>query len=135
MYVLTGRNTQMKQELDERFSAVSELHTVSFTDKVNLYMNASDVMISKPGGLTSTEAIVSGIPLVQLLTYTGCEKKIIAFFSSHGMSVQADSPEDAAEKAVQLIRDRDKAEAMLLAQRKNASPEAARIIVERVIEE
>lgn len=51
------------------------------------------------------------------------------------MSVQADSPEDAAEKAVQLIRDRDKAEAMLLAQRKNASPEAARIIVERVIEE
>lgn len=135
LYVLTGRNTQMKQELDERFSAVSELHTVSFTDKVNLYMNASDVMISKPGGLTSTEAIVSGIPLVQLLTYTGCEKKNIAFFSSHGMSVQADSPEDAAEKAVQLIRDRDKAEAMLLAQHKNASPEAARIIVERVIEE
>ena len=135
VYVLTGRNAQMKQELDGRFSDVPALHTVSFTDKVNLYMNASDVMISKPGGLTSTEAAVSGIPLVQLLTYTGCEKKNIAFFSSHGMSAQAESPEDAAEKAAELIRDREKAEAMLLAQRRNASPEAARIIVEKVTEQ
>lgn len=135
VFVLTGRNAQMKQELDGRFSDVPALHTVSFTDKVNLYMNASDVMISKPGGLTSTEAAVSGIPLVQLLTYTGCEKKNIAFFSSHGMSAQAESPEDAAEKAAELIRDREKAEAMLLAQRRNASPEAARIIVEKVTEQ
>lgn len=135
VFVLTGRNAQMKQELDGRFSDVPALHTVSFTDKVNLYMNASDVMISKPGGLTSTEAAVSGIPFVQLLTYTGCEKKNIAFFSSHGMSAQAESPEDAAEKAAELIRDREKAEAMLLAQRRNASPEAARIIVEKVTEQ
>lgn len=135
VFVLTGRNAQMKQELDGRFSDVPALHTVSFTDKVNLYMNASDVMISKPGGLTSTEAAVSGIPLVQLLTYTGCEKKNIAFFSSHGMSAQAESPEDAAEKAAELIRDREKAETMLLAQRRNASPEAARIIVEKVTEQ
>ena len=135
VFVLTGRNAQMKQELDGRFADVPALHTVSFTDKVNLYMNASDVMISKPGGLTSTEAAVSGIPLVQLLTYTGCEKKNIAFFSSHGMSAQAESPEDAAEKAAELIRDREKAEAMLLAQRRNASPEAARIIIEKVTEQ
>ena len=42
---------------------------------------------------------------------------------------------DAAEKAAELIRDREKAETMLLAQRRNASPEAARIIVEKVTEQ
>ena len=135
VYVLTGKNAEMRVELEDSFASHSGFNTVAFTDKVNLYMNASDVMISKPGGLTSTEAAVAGIPLVQLLTYTGCEKKNIEFFSSRGMSVRADSPDNAADLAVTLIRDRDRAEKMLEAQRRYASPDAAERIIERVIED
>lgn len=83
--VLTGHNASLKQSIDERFASAGRIKTVSFTKQVNLYMNAADVMLSKPGGLTSTEAAVANVPLVQMLTYAACEAKNIAFFTSHGL--------------------------------------------------
>lgn len=77
--VLTGHNASLKQSIDERFASAGRIKTVSFTKQVNLYMNAADVMLSKPGGLTSTEAAVVNVPLVQMLTYAACEAKNIAF--------------------------------------------------------
>ena len=50
-------------------------------------MDASDVIFSKPGGLTSTEAAVRQIALVHTSPIPGCETKNLAFFTSHGMSV------------------------------------------------
>lgn len=40
------------------------LTILSFTKQVPLYLRACDLLFSKPGGLTSTEAAVSGIPLI-----------------------------------------------------------------------
>ena len=38
-----------------------------------LYLKACDVIFTKPGGLTSTEAAVSGIPIVHIRPIPGCE--------------------------------------------------------------
>ena len=112
VYILVGRNSDLKQTLEEKYAGNEHVRIVTFTKKVNVYMNAADVMISKPGGLTSTEAAVAQVPLVQLLVYTACEAPNIAFFSSHGLSERAENAADAAEKAVALVRDNARAEAM-----------------------
>ena len=106
VYILVGRNSDLKQTLEEKYAGNEHVRIVTFTKKVNVYMNAADVMISKPGGLTSTEAAVAQVPLVQLLVYTACEAPNIAFFSSHGLSERAENAADAAEKAVALVRDK-----------------------------
>ena len=108
VYILVGRNSDLKQTLEEKYAGNEHVRIVTFTKKVNVYMNAADVMISKPGGLTSTEAAVAQVPLVQLLVYTACEAPNIAFFSSHGLSERAENAADAAEKAVALVRDKAK---------------------------
>ena len=133
-YVLVGRNNDMKEELDRRFGVSSHICTVPFTTDVNLYMNAADAMISKPGGLTSTEAAVAGVPLVQLLTYTACEEKNIEFFAERKMSIKADSPMAAAEKAFGLIDNHRAAELVRRCQSENIFPDAASRIVSKVIE-
>ena len=133
VYILVGRNSDLKQTLDEKYAGNEHVRIVTFTKKVNVYMNAADVMISKPGGLTSTEAAVAQVPLVQLLVYTACEAPNIAFFSSHGLSERAENAADAAEKAVALVRDKARAEAMREAQRNTIAPDAADKIAERFV--
>lgn len=132
--VLTGHNASLKQSIDERFASAGRIKTVSFTKQVNLYMNAADVMLSKPGGLTSTEAAVANVPLVQMLTYAACEAKNIAFFTSHGLSIRAANEREAVSAMWSLTDDKQKAEKMRAMQRACINPNAADDIAAKVAE-
>ena len=132
--VLTGHNASLKQSIDERFASAGRIKPVSFTKQVNLYMNAADVMLSKPGGLTSTEAAVANVPLVQMLTYAACEAKNIAFFTSHGLSIRAANEREAVSAMWRLTDDKQKAEKMRAMQRACINPNAADDIASKVAE-
>ncbi len=131
--VLTGRNQKLKEELDQQFASSGKVKTVPYTEKVNLYMNASDVMISKPGGLTSTEAAVANIPLVHLLAFAGCETKNVEFFSERGISVHAKNEKAAVDHAWSLIENPQLSDTMRAMQRKYIAPDAADRIASLVI--
>ena len=134
IYVLVGRNEDLRQELETAYESCEYLHVVPFTRQVALYMNASDVMISKPGGLSSTEAAVANIPLVHILAFSGCETKNAAFFAEHGMSVRAANARDAVSAALELLSDKTRAEAMRTAQRENIPSDPADRVIERVMQ-
>lgn len=131
--VLTGSNQKIRERIDTRFAGDSRIHTVPFTRDVNIYMNAADVMISKPGGLTSTEAAVANVPLVHQLAFSGCEAKNVAFFTAHGLSVQADSCRSAVENAWALIRDPARAAEMRRRQHDCIAPDAADRIISEIV--
>ncbi|MGN1001706.1 MAG: UDP-N-acetylglucosamine 2-epimerase [Oscillospiraceae bacterium] len=124
-YVLVGRNEELKKTLDARYAGDERLKTVSFTRQVNLYMNAADVMLSKPGGLSSTEAAVANVPLVHFRAIPGCETQNAIFFSSHGMSVWAKTKQEAVADLEELARDGERAERMRAMQRQTINPDAA----------
>lgn len=132
--VLTGRNRGMKQELDARFGTDGCVRTVAFTDEVPLYMNAADATITKPGGLSSTEAAVAHTPLVHLLAFDGCETKNTAFFAARGLSLRAGDAAQAAACALHLIRNPEEAAAMQEQQRREIPQDAADRIVTEVLE-
>ncbi len=131
--VLTGKNDKLRAELDEKYANNPRFGTVGFTKEVNKYMNAADVLITKPGGLSSTEAAVSRVPLVHYVTIPGCESRNAAFFSSRGMSLKATTPSKTAELAVKLMNDSQKKFDMIAAQEREINPNAAKDIVERVM--
>lgn len=129
IYVLVGRNSKLGDKLNDAYGAGGRVFPVPFTKEVNVYMKAADVMISKAGGLSSTEAAVANIPLVQLLVYTACEAKNADFFAKHGMSEKAGNARNAAELSAELLRDKEKAERMRERQRSTINPKAAEMIV------
>lgn len=129
--VLTGRNRTLQAEIDARFGDTGCFRTVAFTDEVPLYMNAADVTVSKPGGLTSTEAAVARTPLVHLLAFSGCETRNAAFFAAHGLSLRAGDPEEAADCAFTLVNQPAQAARMQERQRQQLHGDAAdRILTE-----
>lgn len=132
-HVLLGHNREGLKGMERRFRQEKAIHPVGYTQRTDLYMAAADVVITKPGGLTSTETAVLGVPLVHLLAYSACEEANAAFFSQRGMSLRADTPEEAAAAAWRLSQDRSLQKSMREAQREFTNPRAARDIVKRVV--
>lgn len=82
--VICGNNDKLYRKLKTQYG--NKIRIIRHTDKIDVYMKACDLYITKPGGLSSTEAAVMGIPLVHLPPIPGCESLNLYFFTKHGMS-------------------------------------------------
>lgn len=113
--VLAGRNEELRTTLETEFRGQNIL-ALPFTDRVSDYMCAADVLLSKAGGISSSEAAVLGVPLVHTMVIPGVETLNAEFFEAHGMSYFAKNAEEAARFADRLIFDSAAAKRMLDAQ-------------------
>lgn len=103
--VMTGRNAPLGETLRRRFEGDPRVVTVPFTEQVSLYMDACDVLLTKPGGVSSTEAAVKCIPLIHTAPIPGCETLNAQFFAERGMSILAPNADSAADNAIRLGHD------------------------------
>lgn len=123
---LCGGNQKLLDALGKAFSEYPNVYAKPFTDQVGLYMDASDLLFTKPGGLTSTEAAVKNIPLVHTAPIPGCETINAQFFSERGLSLFCPGrPEETARRAYELLTDENKRRSMCMRQKEHISADAA----------
>lgn len=135
LVILGGNNEQAKAELRKRFAGQEQIEIKDFTREVPLYMDACDVLFTKPGGLTSTEAAVKNIPLIHTAPIPGCETENADFFSKLGISIAKTDVREAAQAAAKLCTKEEERAAMQERQRREINPHAAQCIFERVMQE
>ncbi|MDR0397517.1 MAG: glycosyl transferase [Oscillospiraceae bacterium] len=109
----------------EQARAIEGVIAMSFTNKVETLMDAADVLLTKPGGLTTTEAMVKRVPLVMTSPIPGGEARNAEFIARMGMGLIAHSAEEAVKAAVGLLADKGRCERMLAAQERLVSQTAA----------
>ena len=131
--VMGGNNEEMKSELRRQFLGEKRLFVLDYTTEVSLYMDACDILFTKPGGLSSTEAAVKGIPMIHSTPIPGWEESNVRFFTDHGLSVFGESPDELVTAALYLLSNPWKREAMLSAQADTINKHAARDICEKII--
>ena len=102
---ITGHNKKLYKELEKNFDGENRLKLLGFTEKVSDYMDASDVLLTKPGGLSSTEALAKGIAIVHTAPIPGCESENVQFFTEHHLSLCANDSMDAGRLAIKLLED------------------------------
>ena len=73
LIIVCGNNAKVESQLKKAFSSCDRAKILGYTTQMNLYMKACDVLFTKPGGLTSTEGAVAGIPMVHTEPIPGCE--------------------------------------------------------------
>lgn len=125
---LTGHNERLREAVSKAYGARQDVFAVPFTDRVSLYMDASDLLFTKPGGLTSTEAAVKNIPTILTPPIPGCETINARFFEARGMALVAGDVADQVRLAEKLLTDDRAARAMQDAQRREINAHAARDI-------
>lgn len=133
LVVMGGRNEKMKKRLRHRYGKDGRLRVIDFTREVSLYMDAADLLFTKPGGLSSTEAAVKGIPTIHTKPIPGWEEENIEFFRKHGLSLSGHTSEDLVTHALWLLGNPWAREAMVKAQEDTVNKFAARDICDYVL--
>ena len=123
LIVICGSNRELFERLQEREG--QGLIVIGHTDEIEAYMRVSQLFITKPGGLSSTEAAVRNIPIIHTAVIQGCENYNARYFSGHGMSVWAQTTEEMLRLADDILEHGDRSSKMAACQRKWINPHAA----------
>lgn len=133
---IAGKNKKMKDSFD---SLVRDLHVedivkvLPYTNMVPELMSISDLVVTKPGGLTSTESLASGLPIVAINPIPGQEEENAEFLENAGVAVWIHKQANYDEVVSNLLSDKDKLHQMkintkLLA-KKNSTKDICNIIL------
>ena len=130
--VVTGRNEELRRELaamDRRHPT----HVIGFSSNMHELMAVSDLVLGKPGGLTSSEALAMGKPLLILNPIPGQEAANSDFLLEHGAAAKVNRVEDLPYRLGQLLESK-KMSVMARAARRLGRPAAAASICEETVE-
>ena len=83
-----------------------------YTDEVEKYMQMSSLIMTKPGGLTVTEAIATGLPIAVFKPIPGQEEQNADFLCRNGMAVRVKKDKTCTETVTDLLTHPEKLEAM-----------------------
>ena len=87
LIVICGNNRKLYEKLSGTCAGCDQITLMEKTDQMADLMHSCDVFISKPGGLSSTEAAAAGVPLIHISPIPGCESHNSRFFAQRGMSI------------------------------------------------
>ena len=104
------KHTSMKSSKHKKPSKPTKL--LFFTDKVERYMRMSDIIVTKPGGLTVTESIATGLPLAIFKAIPGQEEQNADYLVRNGMAVRIEKNNKCTEIITDLITHPEKLQAM-----------------------
>ena len=131
---VAGRN----QTLFASLEAVAKefprrLIPVSFTTEIEKYMAASDLVISKPGGLTTSECLALGKPMILVDPIPGQEERNATYLLEHGAGMLAYDEIGVVYKLDKILSQPGKLAAMQDAARRIGRPNAGFDIVDLVV--
>lgn len=91
--VVAGRNKSLKDKLDKNLSLNQDsidkkIRILGFTDKMNDLLASVDILVSKPGGLTTTESLLKEVPMIVPYFIPGQEEENLDFLSNCGASLR-----------------------------------------------
>ncbi len=130
--VITGRNEKLYESLDK---AIEEMGTAGntkllfFVDNVYDYMHISDVIVTKPGGLTVTESLACGLPLAIYSAYPGQELDNAVYLTEQHAAVLLDK-KNGADEIISLLNDKERLAQMKEVCKKLSRPNSAEKVFE-----
>jgi processive 1,2-diacylglycerol beta-glucosyltransferase len=135
---ICGRNAELKERLDKVAARASPsgtpLAVVGFTKEMDEYMAAADLIVGKPGGLTTSEALARGLVFVVVNPIPGQEERNSDHLLEEGAAVRCNNLPALAYKIDRLLDDPPRFAAMRASALRLGRPRAAFEVVDRVVE-
>lgn len=134
---VSGRNQKMKESFETLVNKLNKQQSVKileYTSQVPELMSISDLVVTKPGGLTTTESLASELPIIIINPIPGQEEENAEYLESHGAAIWIKKNDDVKQILDNLLSDTNKinqmkANAKLLS-KKNSTENICKIILE-----
>lgn len=135
---LCGRNEELKGRIEHaarRFAPDGHIliKAIGYTKEMDEYMTASDILLGKPGGLTTSEALSKGLVFVIVNPIPGQEERNSDHLLEDGVAIRCNNLPALAFKIDRLLDDPSRLALMQSNARRLARPNAAREIVTKLL--
>jgi processive 1,2-diacylglycerol beta-glucosyltransferase len=131
---VTGRNEKVRKELEAvKAPPRHSIQVFGFTNQIDEMMAAADLVVSKPGGLTTSETLALGAAMVIVNPIPGQESRNSDFLLENGAAIKVNNIATLAHKISVLVRDRSRLDQLKANARRLSRPRAAFDVVERAL--
>ena len=103
--VICGSNEKLRQQLERRFGHRGKLQILGYVEDMAAMLDSADVYLTKPGGISVTEAAAMAVPMVFIHAVDGCEAYNHRFFVTLGAAKSRKKPRDTAALCRSLLQD------------------------------
>lgn len=111
-----------------------KMHVYGYVDNVDVMMDAADVIVTKPGGLTTSEFLAKGLPAIVLDPIPGQEDRNVEFLLNNGLAIKVSDTFPIDEAVYQLLLHEWRLELLSTAAKFMGKPGAAADICSFVME-
>lgn len=123
---VAGHNQAMRQRLEALRGRVAlDLHCFGWSENIPELMGAADLLITKPGGLTTAEALAAGLPMLLSHPIPGPEERHIRYLEQQGVAVRATTLEDIPQLTFRLLNSPSQLQEMSRRARALSRPDSA----------
>ena len=132
---ICGKNAEMKAQVDAQVAAHGpgpKVKVLGFTTAMDELMAASDLIVGKPGGLTTSESLARGLAYVVVNPIPGQEERNSDHLLEEGVAIRCNNLPVLAYKVDKLLDDPARLAAMKASALRMSRPDAARTIVESI---
>ncbi len=134
LVVICGRNAELKADL-EKVDWKLPVHLYGFTTEMPQFMAASDMLVTKAGPGTISEAFISGLPLVLYARLPGQEDGNVSYVEKLRAGVWAPRPREVVDALRRWVDDPAARQRAAEASRRAAKPDAARQIARLIADQ
>lgn len=134
LVVVAGKNAELEKECHQISTTLRVKARVNgFVTNMHEWMDAADLIVTKPGGLTTTEILAKGKPMALVAPIPGQEQRNCEYLLEEGAATRLYDVADAAHYLTSWLNNKSKMDRMRQAARAIAKPNAARDIADAVI--
>lgn len=131
---IAGKN----KKTQKMFKKVADAHNkkvivLGYTNKIPELMNIADLVVSKPGGLTTTEILITQVPFAIINPIPGQEEENSRFLLNNGAAVRVYDSKKATPFFEQLLKDELKLKSIIKRQKEISKPDSTKKIVDTIL--
>ena len=124
-----GSNARLKNKLSS-MEFKNPVKVLGFVDNMDEYTDAADVIITKPGGLSTSEAIAKEKPMILMKPMPGVENMNLAFLLNNSLAAHSNEYQPTSQVISQMRINHCKMEEMKKAQKKWGKKNSARTLAQ-----
>jgi processive 1,2-diacylglycerol beta-glucosyltransferase len=133
--IICGRNDALREKVEEIVEGDDNFCVLGYSDRMAELMRTSDLLIGKPGGLTTSEALVCGLPMVIVSPVPGQEERNSDHLLEEGVAIKCNDLVTLPYKIDQLLDHPTRLKRMRTLAGKLGRPDSARVIVNTLLDD
>ncbi|MNO22539.1 Processive diacylglycerol beta-glucosyltransferase [compost metagenome] len=134
LIVVCGHNKELYRQLNHHFGSHPDVHIYGYVNDVPSLMKKSDCMITKPGGITLSEAIECFLPLILYRPVPGQELNNAIYLQRKGVALIAHDVDSLVLQIHSMLQDESRLQDIRSKINDLRKPEAAEVIVNDIME-